>query len=126
MYDSRHDFTTVEVNEIDEIRKTEHFKNGLWFFNDLGIMSEFPEAGSKNYKDDNLKDASSRKGKSNLAHWWSGTSLQFIASVYVLQFYYCFKQDVLTDMSVEEVAIPGGDPTWTAHNVSTLISLNGV
>ena len=31
-------------------------------------MSEFPEAGSKNYKDDNLMDASSRKGKSNLAH----------------------------------------------------------
>ena len=52
--------------------------------------------------------------------------LQFIASVYVLQLYYCFKQDVLTDMSVEEVAIPGGDPTWTAHNVSTLISSNGV
>lgn len=89
-------------------------------------MSEFPEAGSKNYKDDSLMDASSRKGKNNLAHWWSGTSLQFIASVYVLQLYYCFKQDVLTDMSVEEVAIPGGDPTWTAHNVSTLISSNGV
>lgn len=29
-------------------------------------------------------------------------------------------------MSVEEVAIPGGDSNWTAHNVSNLISSNGI